>query len=60
MPSDAASAVTAAKHLRCARRKDVGTTALFCDEPDAVTDDATDLFQRSKGYRFWLPCAAVK
>lgn len=51
---------TAAKHLRCARRKEVGTASLLCDSPDATAEDAEGLVKRSKGFRFWLPCAAVK
>jgi formylglycine-generating enzyme required for sulfatase activity len=51
---------TEAKHLRCARRKEAGGSSLYFDKPDAKTADADGLYKRSKGYRFWLPCAAVR
>ena len=51
---------TAAKHLRAARRVEIPNTALVNDRANAKEEDASGMYKRSKGYRFWLPCAAVK
>ena len=51
---------TEAQHLRCARRASVGTSSLFNDYPSEKEKDSYGMYKRSKGYRFWLPCAAVK
>ena len=51
---------TEAKHLRAARRVEIWNTSLVNDRANAKVEDEYGMYKRSKGYRFWLPCHAVR
>ena len=51
---------TIAQHCRVARRENNSVTSLWNDYHNAKVQDGNKIFSRSKGYRFWLPCKAVK
>ena len=52
---------TAARHLRCARRESFATSFLVNNRSEsAEVKDEFGMYARSRGYRFWLPCHAVR
>lgn len=51
---------TAACHLRCARRESFATVYLLNDRSESAVKDEFGMYARSRGYRFWLPCHAVR